>query len=111
MKSILTDLARQLRTALEPLILAWAAHLLRHYLGLGKSLWAELNAEIDRLAANKTLSNDGRHKLAVFWLREKMAIPDQLTMPRHYLQPDWEGRAIQLICLIRRLRAWLAPAP
>jgi hypothetical protein len=100
-----------LLTKAEPLLLAWAANLLRHYLGLGKSLWVALNAEIDRLDRNKTLSNEDRHKLAVSWLREKMAIPDQLNMPRHFMQPDWEGRAIQLVCLIRRLRAWLHPEP
>lgn len=94
----------------EPLFLDWAAALLRRYIGLGRKLWTELNEEIARLDGNKTLTNEQKHSATVGWLRDKMALPEQ-GMPRFYLLPDWEGRVIQLVCLIRRLRVWLAPEP
>lgn len=106
MKTFLSNLL----TKAEPLLLDWSAALLRRYIGLGNKLWTELNKEIDALDADKLLTNEQRHSAAVVWLRATMALPDQ-GMPRFYLRPDWEGRAIQLTVLIRRLRAWLNPEP
>jgi len=93
---------------LQPLILAWAADLLRRYVGFGKKLWGEFNTEIQRLDDDKTLTPEARHAAAKEWLRFALVPPDQ-GMPLHYLREHWEDRAIQLAVLIRRLQTWLTP--
>jgi hypothetical protein len=93
----------------QPLILAWAAALLRQYVGFGKKLWGEFNTEIKRLDDDKALTPDSRHLAAVEWLRIKLALPQGQRMPLFCLRKDWEDRAIQLAVLIRRLQTWLTP--
>jgi hypothetical protein len=104
MNAILTTLWIKL----QPLLLAWAVALLRRFVGFGKGLWADFNREIQRLDDDKTLTPEIRHLAAVVWLRHALVLPDQ-QMPLFYLRPDWEGRAIQLAVLIRRLQSWLTP--
>lgn len=94
---------------LQPLLLAWAVALLRRFVGFGKGLWADFNREIQRLDNDATLTPETRHLAAVEWLRHALALPQDQRMPLFYLRQDWEGRAIQLAVLIRRLQSWLTP--